>query len=138
MKIACGVRLFGQRIQRQRHTMSRKKDGYINGQRRCLMKPKLRLVADGASSRQHGPPPSQNESEAFDAYSKAVMQAANAISPAVVNIEVRPRSSESKGPSRAQPYATGSGFVFTPDGYILTNSHVVQGAGQVDVAVSDG
>ena len=102
------------------------------------MKPKLRLVADGASSRQHGPPPSQNESEAFDAYSKAVIQAADTISPAVVNIEVRPRSSESKGPSRAQPYATGSGFVFTPDGYILTNSHVVQGAGQVDVAVSDG
>jgi S1-C subfamily serine protease len=102
------------------------------------MKPKLRLVADGASSRQHVPPLSQNESEAFDAYSKAVIQAADTISPAVVNIEVRPRSSGSKEPSRAQPYATGSGFVFTPDGYILTNSHVVQGAGQVDVTVSDG
>jgi S1-C subfamily serine protease len=102
------------------------------------MKPKLRLVADGASSRQRVPPPSQNESEAFDAYSKAVIQAADTISPAVVNIEVRPRSSGSTEPSRAQPYATGSGFVFTPDGYILTNSHVVQGAGKVDVTVSDG
>src|SRR5215472_8058488 len=103
------------------------------------MKPKLRLVANGASSREPAPPPeSPDESEVFDAYSKAVIRAADAISPVVVNIEVRPHASALQEPSRAHPHATGSGFIFTPDGYILTNSHVVHGAGRVDVTVSDG
>ena len=102
------------------------------------MKPKLRLVADSASSREPVPPTAPDESEVFDAYSKAVIQAADTISPAVVNIEVMPRASASTEPSRAHPHATGSGFIFTPDGYILTNSHVVHGAGRVDVTVSDG
>lgn len=103
------------------------------------MKPKLRLVADNASSREPSPRVTPDESEVFDAYSKAVIQAADTISPAVVNIEVRPRGSVSSDePARAQPRATGSGFLFTPDGYILTNSHVVHSAGRVDVTVSDG
>lgn len=102
------------------------------------MKPKLRLVADGASSREPNPPRTPDESEVFDAYSKAVILAADTISPAVVNIEVKPRASAPEVPSRAHPHATGSGFIFTPDGYILTNSHVVHGAGRVDVTVSDG
>lgn len=102
------------------------------------MKPKLRLVADTASARESPQPAIPDESEVFDAYSKAVIQAADKISPAVVNIEVTPRASRAPEPSPAQPHATGSGFIFTPDGYILTNSHVVHGAGRVDVAVSDG
>ncbi|MBV8452410.1 MAG: trypsin-like peptidase domain-containing protein [Deltaproteobacteria bacterium] len=102
------------------------------------MKPKLRLVADNASSNEPNPPRMPDESEVFDAYSKAVIRAADTISPAVVNVEVRPRVSSREEPSRAHPQATGSGFIFTPDGYILTNSHVVHGAGRVDVTVSDG
>ncbi len=102
------------------------------------MKPKLRLVANSASSREPVLPPTSDDSEAFDAYSKAVIRAADTISPAVVNIEVRPRASAHEEPSREHPRATGSGFIFTPDGYILTNSHVVHGAGHVDVTVSDG
>jgi S1-C subfamily serine protease len=101
------------------------------------MKPKLRLVSDSASSRDAPRSTTPEESEVFDAYSRAVIEAADKISPAVVNLEVSPRGS-GNGPARTRPQATGSGFVFTPDGYILTNSHVVHGAGRVDVTVSDG
>jgi S1-C subfamily serine protease len=101
------------------------------------MKPKLRLVSDNASSRDEPSSAAPNETEVFDAYSKAVIQAADKISPAVVNVEVSPRGS-GDGPSPTRPQATGSGFIFTPDGYILTNSHVVHGTGRVDVTVSDG
>jgi S1-C subfamily serine protease len=101
------------------------------------MKPKLRLVSDSASSRDAPRSTTPEESEVFDAYSRAVIEAADKISPAVVNLEVSARGS-GNGPARNRPQATGSGFVFTPDGYILTNSHVVHGAGRVDVTVSDG
>jgi S1-C subfamily serine protease len=100
------------------------------------MRPKLRLVADSNNPRDSvhvGPP---DESEVFDAYSKAVIHAADSVSPAVVNLEVMPHAAQ--GPARAQPGATGSGFIFTPDGYLLTNSHVVHSAGRIDVTVSDG
>jgi S1-C subfamily serine protease len=102
------------------------------------MKPKLRLVADGASSREPVTALGPDEAEVFDAYSKAVIRAADTISPAVVNIEVGRRASAAEESSQTSPQATGSGFIFTPDGYILTNSHVVHGAGHVDVTVSDG
>ena len=102
------------------------------------MKPKLRLVADSVSSRQEVPGETQDESEVFDAYSNAVIQAADKISPAVVNIEVKQHSTVREHSSRPDPHATGSGFIFTPDGYLLTNSHVVHGAGRIDVTLSDG
>jgi S1-C subfamily serine protease len=100
------------------------------------MKPKLRLVSDNQISRRAVRATNGDESEIFDAYSSAVIRAADAISPAVVNIEVSSRASD--GVSRSQPQATGSGFLFTPDGYILTNSHVVHRAGRIDVTLSDG
>jgi S1-C subfamily serine protease len=102
------------------------------------MKPKLRLVADNTGSHQPIAPSQPDESEAFDAYSKSVIRAADTISPAVVNIEVRPHTSAPEQSARDHRLATGSGFIFTPDGYILTNSHVVHGAGQIDVALFDG
>ncbi len=65
----------------------------------------------------------------IDAYSSAVSDAVSAAHPAVVHIEV----SGEKGPG-----GSGSGFFISPDGYLLTNSHVVHGARELRVFLADG
>ena len=70
----------------------------------------------------------------LDEYSRAVVSAVDRVAPAVVNIEIQQRT-------KNQPRAiagSGSGFVITPDGFILTNSHVVHGATRIVVNLSDG
>lgn len=68
-----------------------------------------------------------------DAYSRAVADAVDAVSPSVVHLQV-----EGKPTPMGQASGSGSGFIFTSDGYALTNSHVVNGARSLKAAFPDG
>ena len=81
------------------------------------------------------PKPTQDQ-PLLDAYSRAVVNAVEVVSPSVVSIDVQKHGS-SGWRSRAQAGA-GSGFVFAADGLILTNSHVVDDASEIQVTLPDG
>lgn len=88
-------------------------------------------------------PADVRESDLLDAYSRAVIKAVAAVSPAVVYLEVELPSSPQRGrfgggQGGGGGGGSGSGFVFTPDGFILTNSHVVHGAAKIHAMFPDG
>ncbi|HKV50116.1 MAG TPA: trypsin-like peptidase domain-containing protein [Gemmatimonadaceae bacterium] len=78
------------------------------------------------------------DSVLFDAYSSAVVGAVERVGPSVVHLAVRGKASAG-GRRRGRPSeGSGSGFVFTPDGFVLTNSHVVHGAESITCTTADG
>jgi S1-C subfamily serine protease len=82
--------------------------------------------------------PSDADGSLLDAYSTAVTGAVERMSPSVVNIEVHQSSGRTRSGEPRERQGGGSGFVFTPDGLILTNSHVVHDAVRIGVTLADG
>ena len=81
------------------------------------------------------------DDELLDSYSRSVTGAARKAGPSVVNIDVRKKPSEKSRKARrpgGETGGSGSGFIFTPDGFILTNSHVVHGTDEIKVTLPDG
>ena len=77
------------------------------------------------------------EAPLLDAYSCAVTAAVEKVSPSVVNVEVRQAAGRTRSGEPRERRGGGSGFVFTPDGLILTNSHVVHDASHIEVTLAD-
>lgn len=90
--------------------------------------------AGGATGSRSSP---RNDATLLDAYSRTIVGVVERVGPAVGFVSVRKRAQDRGGKTR-DAGGTGSGFAFTPDGYLLTNSHVVAGAREIRVAFPDG
>ena len=77
-----------------------------------------------------------NDGALLDEYSRSVVSAVERVAPSVVNIDIKQRVAGHRGPREVG--GSGSGFIITPDGFILTNSHVVHDATSIAVNLSDG
>jgi S1-C subfamily serine protease len=102
----------------------------------------LKLISDIAKSVGSECPPTpaaEQDLDLLDAYSRAVIGASKKVSPSVVNISVTTRiGAGARARSSRERVGTGSGFLFTGDGFIMTNSHVVQNARMLEVVLPDG
>jgi S1-C subfamily serine protease len=89
----------------------------------------IRLLSHNETeAKSQEPQPAPDDSELLDAYSNAVTQAVNLAGPSVVHVRAH----------AAGRGGSGSGFLISPDGFVMTNSHVVHGAARLTVQTSDG
>ncbi len=79
-------------------------------------------------------PIKDNDLELLDAYSRAVIAVVDSVGPAVVSISGGKHQNHTSGDQAG----AGSGVVIAPDGYILTNEHVIQNASSLEVRLTDG
>jgi len=91
---------------------------------------------EGARGDAEAPAPALSDDQLLDAYSDAVTRAVERVGPAVVKIEVTQRSR--RDPSGERPGGSGSGFLFTPDGLAITNSHVVDDRPKLEAETAEG
>jgi len=83
------------------------------------------------------PVPEQDDN-LLDAYSQTVTRVARTVSNAVVHLNVTKPNNQRNAPQPNNPAGTGSGFVISSDGYVVTNSHVVNGATRIEASLPDG
>src|SRR5262245_60552439 len=79
-------------------------------------------------------PPANDDTQLLDAYSRAVTGAVARVAPAFVHIAVSGKAEN----GASVPRGSGSGVIIAPDGFVLTNSHVVHGASALEVMTKDG
>src|SRR5580700_7261189 len=91
---------------------------------------------NGSPATQPSSAHSGEDMELLDAYSRAVIGASERVSPSVAKIDVRKKAD--RGRQSREQQGSGSGLVFTGDGFILTNSHVVHDTESIEVALPDG
>ena len=77
------------------------------------------------------------DTDLLDAYSKAVTGVVVKVGPVVVHVRVKKKIPR-RGPAPTEVEGSGSGVIITPDGYIVTNSHVIEDANTVEVSLADG
>ena len=94
-------------------------------------------VAPNGTDGLSAPAREPSDADLLDAYSRALIGAVERVGPAVVHLEVQTARS-ARGRQRGPGVGSGSGFFFTPDGFLLTNSHVVHGAQAIRATFSDG
>ena len=90
------------------------------------------LLTTDTDQRQSAGPPSPSDADLLDAYSEAVVSVVDAVGPSVVSVRTNARGGRRAGAG------AGSGVVIASDGYVLTNSHVVHGASDLEVSLTDG
>ena len=100
----------------------------------------IALLGSGASSEksQNGISAAREDGELLDSYSRAVTGVVDRVGPAVVHVHVRQKAGAGSRQQRPEAEASGSGVIVAPDGFVVTNSHVVENADSIQASLADG